>query len=122
MSDVIAAPNAVFNPNAVSSLTGHADDQEFAFVFVARFRRLLPERVRRIEDAMLGDDFREAMDAVLSLRTSSCTLGAEELCAVSTRIEEHLRASDLAGARVAAEQLADAEGRADDALGAFLAY
>ena len=121
MSDVIAAAEtAVFDPKAVSSLTGHADDHEFAFVFVGRFRQLLPERVRRIEAAMVGSDLREAMDAVLSLRTSSCTLGAEELCAVSTRIENHLRASDFAGARVAARDLAEAEHRADDALAAFL--
>jgi HPt (histidine-containing phosphotransfer) domain-containing protein len=119
MSDVLSSPT-VFDPSAVSSLTGHADDVQFALDFVARFQRLLPGRVRRIESAMLGDDHKEAMDAVLSLRTSSCTLGAEELCAVSTRIEERLRASDLAGARVAAQGLADAEHRAGDAFAAFL--
>ena len=120
MSDVPASSTKVFDQSAVSSLTGHDDDVQFALDFVARFRRLLPARVRRIETAMLGDDYKEAMDAVLSLRTSSCTLGAEELCAVSTRIEEHLRASDLAGARVASQGLAGAEHRADVAFGEFL--
>jgi HPt (histidine-containing phosphotransfer) domain-containing protein len=119
MSDVLSSP-AVFDANAVSSLTGHDDDVQFALDFVARFRRLLPGRVRRIESAMLGDDYKEAMDAVLSLRTSACTLGAQELCAVSTRIEEHLRASDLHGARVAAQGLAGAEHRADEAFATFL--
>jgi HPt (histidine-containing phosphotransfer) domain-containing protein len=119
MSDVLFAP-AVFDANAVSSLTGHDDDVRFALDFVARFRRLLPGRVRRIEMAILGDDYKEAMDAVLSLRTSACTLGAQELCAVSTRIEERLRASDLPGARVAAQDLAGAEHRADEAFATFL--
>ncbi|GAW50872.1 MULTISPECIES: Hpt domain-containing protein [unclassified Nocardioides] len=119
MSDVLSPPTA-FDATAVSSLTGHDDDVQFALDFVARFRRLLPGRVSRIESAMLGDDYREAMDAVLSLRTSACTLGAQELCAVSTRIEEHLRVSDLAGARVAAQGLAGAERRADDAFATFL--
>ena len=121
MSDVLSSPTVAFDASAVSSLTGHDDDVQFALDFVARFRRLLPGRVSRIEQAMLGDDYKEAMDAVLSLRTSSCTLGAEELCAVSTRIEECLRAADLSGARVAARGLAEAEHRADEAFASFLA-
>ena len=120
MTDVIADTRTVFDPSGVSSLTGHADDLEFAYVFVARFRRLLPERVRRIDAALVDKDYKAAMDAVLSLKVSACTLGASELCALSGRIEERLRGSDLRGARLVAEELADAQRRADGALSAFL--
>jgi HPt (histidine-containing phosphotransfer) domain-containing protein len=122
VSDVATAPRTVFDPSLVSSMTGHADDLEFAYVFVTRFRRLLPGRVSRIQVALAGDDYDHpvAMDAVLSLKVSACTLGASELCSLSRRIEEHLRSADLPGAREAADELGDAERRAESALSAFL--
>jgi hypothetical protein len=109
-----------FDPDAVSSLTGHADDRELALVFVTRYRRMLPERVRRILAALEGDDPDEAMDAVLSLKVSSCTLGAGELFELGGRIEGHLGRRDVTGAVAAAGELGAAAGRADRALAAYL--
>jgi HPt (histidine-containing phosphotransfer) domain-containing protein len=120
MSDVIAQPAAVFDVSAVSSLTGHADDHAFAHVFVARFRRLLPERVRRLDAALRSQERKEAMDAVRSLTVSSCTIGAGELALLGGRIEDHVRRSDYACALTAAAELPDAIGRVDEALAAFL--
>jgi HPt (histidine-containing phosphotransfer) domain-containing protein len=111
---------AAFDADCVSSLTGDADDLEFAHVFVTRFRRLLPRRLRRIEAALAGQDLEQAMDAVLSLKVSSCTVGAEELCTLGGRIEDHLRRADLAGAVQASEGLAGAADRTDEALAAYL--
>jgi hypothetical protein len=125
MSTVIGAePDTdipvVFDPDSISSLTGHADDREFAFVFVTRYRRLLPERLRRIISTLEGDGA-EAMEAVLSLKVASRTLGAGELAAIGARIERCLRRYDVAGAVEASLELAPAASRAERALTAYLA-
>jgi len=110
----------VFDVRAVRSLTGHTGDDAFAQVFVRRFRQLLPVRVRRISAALHVQDIDEAMDAVLSLKTASSTLGATELTELGGRIEHHLRNLDPAAALVAASELPAAQQRADQALTAFL--
>ena len=121
MSDAIdAGVLTVFDPGAVSSLTGHLDDREFAIVFVTRYRRMLPERVRRILAALRDGDADEAMDAVLSLKVSASTVGAGELFELGGRIEGHLRRCDITGAVLAAGELAAAAVRVDRALTAWL--
>ena len=118
-------PPAVFEPAAVSSLTGHEDDGAFAFVLLTRYRRLLPERLRRIAAALPGADEDEArnaaMDAVLSLKVASSTVGAHELADLAARLERLLRRGDLSQAVVVETSLAAAAARADHALGAYLA-
>jgi HPt (histidine-containing phosphotransfer) domain-containing protein len=110
----------VFDARAVRSLTGHADDRAFARVLVGRFRQLLPLRVRRIAAAVQTSDHEDAMDAVLSLKASSSTIGAVELHAIAVRVEGHLKSRDVRAAIVAASELPAAEQRATRALTAFL--
>jgi HPt (histidine-containing phosphotransfer) domain-containing protein len=119
MSVLDPAP-VVFDAGAVCSLTGHADDREFARVFVSRYRQLLPLRVRRITGALRDHDVDEAMDAVLSLKAASGTAGTGELYELGIRIEGHLRALDLGAALLAADELPGAAHRATRALTAFL--
>jgi hypothetical protein len=119
MTGVAEAP-AIFDPRAVSSLTGDAHDREFAVVFVTRFRRLLPERVHRISASLADPESGDAMEAVLSLKVASCTLGAGELCEIGRRIESHLRRQDVAAAAAAAAELPAAATRAHHALTAYL--
>jgi HPt (histidine-containing phosphotransfer) domain-containing protein len=114
-------PPAVFDAEAASSLTGHPDDRAFGVVFVTRYRGLLPERVRRIATALASDELDEAMDAVLSLKVSSCTAGTQELAEIAARIERLLRRGDFAQAVVMETALAEAAARAEHALAAFLA-
>lgn len=120
LTEVVDAP-VVFDPTAVHSLTGHADDLAFAAVFVTRYRGLLPERVRRIATALTAAEVDDVMDAVLSLKVSSATVGTLELAGLAAAIERMVRAGDLVAARVAVRTLARAAERADRALGAFLA-
>jgi HPt (histidine-containing phosphotransfer) domain-containing protein len=121
MIDVIAEPPVVFDADAVARLAGGVDDAAFAAVFVATYRRLLPGRVGRIATALAEADLDTAIDATLSLKVSSATLGAEELCRLALALEARLRRADLAGANVAAAGLPAAAERADRALGAYLA-
>ena len=116
-----ADPPVVFDPAAVSSLTGHPDDGAFAVVLVTRFRGLLPERVRRIAAALAADEADDAMDAVLSLKVASSTVGAHELAGIAARLERLLRRGDLGQAVLVETTLAGAVQRADHALGAYLA-
>lgn len=120
MSDVIDTP-PVFDPAALVSLTGHASDEEFALVLAGRYLRLLPERVRRVLTALHAQDHDEAMDAVLSLKVSSNTLGAREIATIGATIERHLRRVDLPGAHTAAGDLAPAAERLEREIAAYLA-
>jgi HPt (histidine-containing phosphotransfer) domain-containing protein len=121
MNDLIDTPPAVFDPGALVSLTGHADDEEFALVLAGRYLRLLPERVRRVHAALHADDPDEAMDAVLSLKVSSNTLGAHEIATIGAVIERHLRRVDLPGAHRAAGDLSPAAERLAREISAYLA-
>lgn len=115
VSEVIEAP-AVFDPTALSGLTGHTGDDELARVLVRHYLRLLPLRLRRLLAALEAEDPDTAMDAVLSLKVSSRTLGARELGALAAAVERQLRLSDLPGAYAAAASLAPAAGRVERVL------
>ena len=113
-------PPAVFDADAVSSLTGHPDDRAFAVVFVTRYRGLLPKRVRRIAGALAAGEVDDALDAVLSLKVASITVGAHELADLATHLERSLRTGDHLRVIDVEVALAAAVDRADHALGAFL--
>jgi HPt (histidine-containing phosphotransfer) domain-containing protein len=119
-ADIGAGLYAIFDASAVEDLTGDDHDSELATVFVTRYRRMLPGRVRRIAAALGAGDPSDAMDAALSLKVSSSTLGAHEVFELGGRIESHLRRLDLPGAVAAADELPDAAARLDRALGSYL--
>jgi HPt (histidine-containing phosphotransfer) domain-containing protein len=110
----------VFDASAVASLTGHCDDVEFAQVFVACYRRMLPERVRRIAAALGEQDLDRALDAVRSLTASSGIVGAGELVEIGNRLEHQLRRLELARAAALAGELPAAAVRAEQALTGYL--
>lgn len=113
---------AVFDSGAVASLTGDPRDAAVARDLVTRYRRLLPQRVGRIQEAYAGDDRAETLDAVLSLKVSSATVGAQELCELATRIEHHVRTDETVLAGSLAALLPDAASRVEQQLTAYLFY
>lgn len=121
MTEVRSEDPLVFDAAVVSNMTGHPDDDSFARQFVSKFRRMLPERVRRINLALDEQEFADAMDAVLSLKGASGTVGAGELFVLGGLIEGHLRRRDFASATGVAADLPAAAARADRAFAAFLA-
>ncbi|ABL81558.1 MULTISPECIES: Hpt domain-containing protein [unclassified Nocardioides] len=124
MSEVVEA-SGVFDPAALAGLTGHARDEEFARVLVDHYLRLLPERLGRVGAALADEDpdaaLAAAMDAVLSLKVASRTLGAHELGTLAAEVERHLRLRDLPGADAAAAALAPAASRLERVLADHLA-
>ena len=120
MSQLRSEDPLVFDASVVSNLTGHADDVAFAREFVAKFQKLLPVRVARINRALAERELVDTMDAVLSLKGAAGTVGAGELFVLGALMEGHLKRRDFAAADTLAEELPAAADRADRAFTAYL--
>jgi HPt (histidine-containing phosphotransfer) domain-containing protein len=112
--------DAVLDRTALHRLSRAVDDDVFVRKFAARYRELLPGRVARISTSLRGHDVDLVLDAVLSLKVSSATVGAQELAELAGVIEGEVRVFDLPAARTAAASLPPAALRADAALAAYL--
>ena len=106
--------------DTLRSLSRALDDDGFTRQFAGRYRELLPARLGRISRSLQGHDVDLVLDAVLSLKVSSATVGAQELAELAGVIEGEVRIFDLPAARTAAASLAPAALRADAALAAYL--
>ncbi|MBC9735564.1 Hpt domain-containing protein [Nocardioides marmotae] len=111
---------AVLDPDALERLRRDVEDCEFAVSFVQRYCSMLEARVQRIVDALSIGDVDTAMDAVLSLKASSATVGTCELAGLARSVEQQVRCSDIGAARRAASCLAPAADRAEVALHGYL--
>lgn len=90
---------------ALKRLASDMHSTEAAEQFAATYIRMLPARVERITQALDNGDEHQAMDAVLSLKTSSAMIGAlrmEEHCA---RLEHALARTDRTGAAAAGKDI-----------------
>jgi HPt (histidine-containing phosphotransfer) domain-containing protein len=96
------------------------DDDGAVRKFAARYREMLPGRITRITASLQGHDVDRVLDAVLSLKVSSATVGAQELAELAGVIEKDVRLFDLPAARTAAADLTAVGLRADAALAAYL--
>ncbi|MDQ1054969.1 HPt (histidine-containing phosphotransfer) domain-containing protein [Arthrobacter sp. SORGH_AS 212] len=85
------------------------DDAGYTPVFVANFIQGLPKRVERLRVALVSGDLAGSFDAVLSLKTSSQMVGAEQLASLAQQLEAGLRRdAATADSAVALPQLAAA--------------
>ncbi len=113
------APPA-FDPKRLRRLASEVDDQSFVSVFASRYRQMLSGRISRIHATLLAADVDGALDAILSLKVSSATVGTCELAGLALVIEGDVRRADVLAARAAAADLAAVAARADVALAAYL--
>jgi HPt (histidine-containing phosphotransfer) domain-containing protein len=67
------------------------DDEDVCKVFVQYFIALLPARAEKVRRTLTTGDLRGALDAVLSLKSSSQMVGAERLAEFATDLEHSLR-------------------------------
>jgi signal peptidase I len=120
---VVPAPiGRVFDSGALREVEGvEPGGADVSRRFADRYRKLLPARTIRIAEALAVGDVDTAMDAVLSLKVTSMTVGAVQLSDLARLLEERLRDEDVAGARELVDQLAPAASRAHGALTAYLA-
>lgn len=121
-STLTAVPDlpAAFDAAALARLALDVDDLAFTCVFAARYRQMLSDRIDRILSALLREDVDAALDATLSLKVSSVTVGTSELADLALVIEDSVRALDVNTARSVAARLSVAAARADHALAEFL--
>ena len=105
-----------FDAAALRRLSHDLDDLAFVSVFANRYLEMLPTRVRALQAA----DVEAALDAALSLKVSSSTVGTCELADIALAIEGNVRRLDVPAARANAAELPPAAKRADHALVAYL--
>ncbi|HEX7201325.1 Hpt domain-containing protein [Arthrobacter sp. Cr_A7] len=67
------------------------EDEGYSMVFVGNFIECLPQRIGRLRLALTTGDLEGAVDAVLSLKTSSQMVGAERLAGLATDLEGEIR-------------------------------
>jgi HPt (histidine-containing phosphotransfer) domain-containing protein len=78
--------------SVLDKLRAELDDDEGVWkVFVQNFIAHLPERNERLRQALTTGDYPGALDAVLSLKTSSQMVGAERLANLAMNLEQSLR-------------------------------
>lgn len=109
----ITTPSDELNAPPESSVTPHADGtvrplvdhlvlerlreeledgcETYTRVFLANFIDYLPHRIQRLRLALTTGDWEGAFDAVLSLKTSSQMVGAEQLAFLAMKLESELR-------------------------------
>ena len=120
MTQLASSGPSALDTDALSRLAHAVGDISFPPRFAALYRALLPDRVTRIARSLVGHDLDAALDAILSLKVSSMTVGTQELAALACLIEGEVRVFDLPAARTAAGFLTAATDRADAALAAYL--
>ncbi|MFJ6346460.1 Hpt domain-containing protein [Pseudarthrobacter oxydans] len=67
------------------------DGEGYTRIFVANFITCLPGRIERLRLALTTGDLEAAINAVLSLKTSSQMVGAERLAALAVDLETGVR-------------------------------
>lgn len=77
---------------ALERLRDELDDEDVCKSFVRNFIALLPDRAENVRRTLTKGDVPRALDAVLSLETSSQMVGAERLAELATDLERPLRA------------------------------
>lgn len=111
---------APLDESVLARLAGEVGDGAAAVLVASRYRQLLGHRVRRVTAALRRPDVECALDALLSLKVSSSTVGARELADLAGAVEAAVRRHDVSTARQHAGLLWPAAVRADQALGCYL--
>jgi len=102
-------PPPLVNPSVLEMLRVELDDDGVWKAFVRNFVEYLPDRNERLRLALTTGDLKGALDAVLSLKTSSQMVGAERLAGLALDLERSIRAdTDEADPAVALPRLAAA--------------
>lgn len=112
---------STFDEGALRRISREVDDRAFVWLFAHRYRQMLIGRVARINTALQRLDTETALDAALSLKVSSATVGTCELAELAQQVEGDVRRKDVTAARLSASRLWPAAVRADRALGSYLA-
>lgn len=106
-----------FDRRPLKRLAREMKSKEAAEKFAAAYARLLPQRVDKISHALSTGDSDLAMDAVLSLKTSSSMVGALRMEQHCVRLEHALVTTDHTAAIQAGELVRQHQPQLEKALG-----
>jgi signal peptidase I len=110
-------PLPAFDRRPLKRLAREMKSKEAAEKFAAAYARLLPQRVDKISHALSSGDSDLAMDAVLSLKTSSSMVGALRMEQHCVRLEHALVMTDHTAAIQAGELVREHQPQLEKALG-----
>ncbi len=83
---------SLVDPSVLEKLREELDDGDGLWaIFVRDFRQCLPHRTARLRLALTTGDLDGALNAVLSLKTSSQMVGAERLGELALNVERSIR-------------------------------
>jgi HPt (histidine-containing phosphotransfer) domain-containing protein len=85
-------PQPLMDPSVLWMLRTELDDDGIWQVFLRDFIEYLPHRNERLRLTLTTGDLAGALDAVLSLKTSSQMVGAERLAYLALELERSIRA------------------------------
>ncbi|TLM84094.1 Hpt domain-containing protein [Pseudarthrobacter sp. NamE5] len=108
MSAADHAPRPLVDQSVLNRLREELEEDEgYCRLFVGNFIEYLPHRIGRLRLALTTGDLEGAVDAVLSLKTSSQMVGAERLASLAMDLEGEIRTgSGRANVTVVLPQLA----------------
>jgi len=92
----------LLDPAVFGQFKDELEDDAFTRIFVESFIDFLPRRIERLRLALTTGDLDGAVDAVLSLKTSSQMVGADRLAGLAAALEDGIR-SDATALDPAAE-------------------
>lgn len=111
------SPLPAFDRRPLKRLAREMKSKEAAQKFAAAYARLLPQRVDKISHALSTGNADLAMDAVLSLKTSSSMVGALRMEQHCVRLEHALVMTDHTAAVHAGELVRQHQPQLEKALG-----
>ncbi|MFF2296873.1 signal peptidase I [Arthrobacter sp. NPDC058127] len=114
-------PLPAFDRRPLRRLAREMKSKEAARKFAAAYARLLPARVERISHALSTGNTELAMDAVLSLKTSSSMVGALRMEQHCLRLEHALATTDHTAAARAGDAVREHQAQLEKALGGHTA-
>lgn len=92
MTEPHGDPPPLMDSSVLEMLRADLDNDGVWKVFVRNFIEYLPHRTERLRLTLTTGDLAGALDAVLSLKTSSQMVGAERLASLAVDLERSIRA------------------------------
>jgi HPt (histidine-containing phosphotransfer) domain-containing protein len=102
---------ALIDPAVLEELAEELQSPDVAHRFAREYAALWEQRHRRLTTAVEGQDHAAALDAIISLKTSSAMVGGRHLAGIAGRLQALIQAGDLHSGQALLPVVADS-GRA----------
>lgn len=90
-----AGRSPAVDPAVLAELAEQLQSPDIAHKLARDYAALWDQRQRRLTSAVEGQDHAAALDAVISLKTSSAMIGGRHLAVLAGKLQAHIQAGDL---------------------------